>query len=174
MKLVAYDLSLTGTGIAVLYTNTGQVTVRTVAPKSTGHARLSTILDVVLETSLHADLAVIEGPSFGSSGAGSHERAGLWWLVAHEYLHGHQVPYAVVPPSTRAKYACGKGNANKAAVLTAVIRRYPNVNVRNDNEADALILVAMAAHRYHRPLATVPRTHAAAIEAVSWPTLTPR
>jgi Holliday junction resolvasome RuvABC endonuclease subunit len=174
MKLVAYDLSLTGTGIAVLYTNTGQITVRTITPRSVGHPRLNTILDAVHETSLHADLAVIEGPSYGSTGAGQHERAGLWWLVAHEYLHSHAIPYAVVPPATRARYATGKGNASKTEVLAAAIRRYPNVDLRNDNEADALVLVAMAAHRYDHPLATVPKSHAAAIEAVSWPSLKPR
>lgn len=66
------------------------------------------------------------------------------------------VPFTRIHPATLKAYAV-KGNANKAAMV-AMARAflgslYP---VRNDNEADAFWLLAMAMHRYGHPV--VPTT----------------
>ncbi|NUS59160.1 MAG: hypothetical protein HOV66_30530, partial [Streptomycetaceae bacterium] len=67
------------------------------------------------------------------------------------------------------KYATGKGNAGKDEVLAAVVRRYPDVEVSNNNEADALVLRAMGCDHLGQPLAVVPQTHRAALDKVAWP-----
>lgn len=175
LAVVGVDLSLTATGIATW------AGVRTIG--STGkagaslrvrHARLADLaasitLAVSEAAAPRCALVVIEGPSLGQQRQhGTHDRSGAWWLVIDELLAaGHLV--AEVPPATLKRYATGKGNAAKDAVLAAVIRRHPEVEIRNNNEADAWVLRAMGCHRYGHPLATVPKTHAAALDVVQWP-----
>lgn len=54
----------------------------------------------------------------------------------------HQIPYQGVPVGTIKKHATGKGNADKAAMLAAA--RLMGHQPADDNEADALCLLAMA------------------------------
>jgi hypothetical protein len=168
--ITALDLSLTGTGIARI--SSESVTAETVkCPKLTGHERLTYILDQCVRAGGHADLFVIEGPAYGKQGgqAGHHERAGLWWLMTQR-LWLCQRPYVVITPSARAKYATGKGNASKAEVMASAIKRYGHlVELGDDNQCDAVILGAMAADHYGDPLAKVPVLNATALEKVEWP-----
>lgn len=89
------------------------------------------------------DLIVIEGPSHASRGGSPWDRAGLWWAILDRW---DQTPVAVVPPSCRAKWACGKGNADKAAVAAVAARLCPDVDLPSSDAADALILALMGAH----------------------------
>ena len=62
-------------------------------------------------------------------------------LLAHlsAWCEEHAVPYQGVPVGTIKKFACGKGNANKEAMIAAA--RELGFNPADDNEADALILL---------------------------------
>jgi crossover junction endodeoxyribonuclease RuvC len=171
--IIALDLSLTGTGIARV--NSESVRAETVkCPKLLGNERLHFILDRCIRAGVPgADLFVIEGAAYGQQGGqrGHHERAGLWWLVAHS-LWCANIPYVVVTPSARAKYATGRGNAPKAEVMAAAIRRYGHlVEMADDNQCDAVILGAMAADHYGQPLAKVPALNVTALDKVEWPEL---
>ena len=175
IPVVGLDLSLTGTGIA---TAAG---VRTIASSGKAgaslrvrHARLDAIATevslAVAETvgyrthDAPGALVVIEAPAFSRTTGHQHDRSGLWWLVVDELISaGHLV--AEVSPTARAKYGTGKGNAGKAAVVSAVSHRY-GVIFGDDNAADAFILRAMGCHRYGQPLATVPQTHATALDEI--------
>ena len=67
-----------------------------------------------------ADLVVIEAPSLGQARqGGTLDRHGLWWLIL-DRLYTLDIPVVAVTPAARAKYATGKGNAAKDAVLLAV------------------------------------------------------
>lgn len=148
---VGLDLSLTSTGIAIIHGN--QITTRRVT--STGKkgatsaeqvARLGALVeDIAHEVpwTEHARIAV-EGPSYGSTGSAAHILGGFWWMVRHR-LATLDLDVVVVPPGTVKKYATGKGNAGKDEVLTAVVRRYSHVDVRGNDEADALVLAAIRA-----------------------------
>jgi crossover junction endodeoxyribonuclease RuvC len=102
-------------------------------------------------------------------------RAGFWWLVAWRlWVRGYTV--VEVPPATRTRYATGRGNASKDDVLSAVIRRYPHVDVNGNDEADSLVLAAMGMRHLGRPIepllgraCALPQTHLAAMDAVTWP-----
>ena len=154
---VGLDLSLTSTGIATIHGDL--ITVRRVTSKasqgdtSDTAQRLDRIVaDVLGSVPLSDDTHVaIEGPSYGSVGPGQHVRGGLWWLIrtalAREGIHT-----IIASPSTVKKYATGKGNAGKDAVLAAVIKRYPQVDVTGNDEADALVLAAIAARAAGRPI----------------------
>jgi Holliday junction resolvasome RuvABC endonuclease subunit len=165
---VGFDLSLTGSGVA----SSGGWTDLVSAPKLRGHQRLQHLRSTLLDL-LPADVAlvVIEGPSYGNQGAGRqsghHERAGLWWLVAHA-LWKADIPYAVASPAARAKYATGKGNATKADVVREVTRRF-DWFTGGEDEADALVLAAMGADWLGAPLTSMPAAHRLALDKVRWP-----
>jgi crossover junction endodeoxyribonuclease RuvC len=167
--VIGLDLSLTGTGVA---SSRGWTHVIHPGPKMRGHIRMQHIRDTVLEH-LPADVAlvVVEGPSYGNQGSGRqsghHERAGLWWLVTHA-LWKRGIDYAVASPAARAKYATGRGNAGKDVVVREVTRRFAWF-AGGEDEADALVLAAMGVDWLGCPMAPMPQTHRAALDAVHWP-----
>ena len=61
-------------------------------------------------------------------------------LTAWAEMHG--IPYEGVPVGTIKRFATGKGNADKAAVIAAMKAR--GFNPADDNEADALALLLWA------------------------------
>jgi Holliday junction resolvasome RuvABC endonuclease subunit len=173
VTIVGLDLSLTSTGFALLSGEDWEL--GSIQPgKRAGHERLNYLLAQITERITGCDVAAIEGPSYGSVGGQSHERAGLWWLVAHE-LWDQDVPYVVIAPSQVKKYACGAGSGIKSGkdrVLAAVIRRYPQL-VEGNDEADALVLAKMAADHYGQVTEAVPQVNRTALASVkNWPQLT--
>lgn len=175
LPVVGVDLSLQSTGIATAagvrtITSTG----RQGAPLRARHARLVDIatqvcLAVSEAAAPHTALIVIEGPALSRNSGHVWDRAGLWWCTVDELLAaGHLV--AEVPPTTLKRYALGKGVGDKGAMADAAARRLPDVHTGGQNDAvDALWLRAMGMHRYGNPLCTLPKAHAAALDAVAWP-----
>ncbi len=165
MNLAALDLSLTATGWA----RDGAVGV--ISPPGRvgkGTARLAWLRETLLERVDGADLVVIEGYSFHSRGRGTIARAELGGVIRLA-LHDRRIPWVEVSPSSLKRYATGKGNSPKEAVLASAIRRlgYPG---HSDDEADALWLLAMARDHYGLPGApAMPKAHREALEGVDWP-----
>lgn len=163
------DLSLTSTGVA-LVANGGARLHRIQPGKLGGHERMQSILSDVRIWTDGCELVVVEGASFGSPGR-QHEMGGLWWLITRALWRRNR-PFAVVEPAKLKRYATGRGNAGKDEVLSAVVRRYPMADVNGNDVADALVLAAMGADHLGHPLATVPQAHRAALNGITWPTLT--
>lgn len=173
LRVVGLDLSLRSTGVAVidgLDVLLGRVESRGRAGASVRESamRISKIACEVVDLCACAGLVVIEGPSFASTTGQAHERGGLWWHVAIK-LWSLRVPIAVASPAVRAKYATGKGNAGKDAVLAATVRRYPDVDVSGNDVADALVLAAMGVRWLGRPVDVVSMVCCSALEKVAWP-----
>ncbi|UQS95197.1 RuvC-like resolvase [Pseudanabaena phage Pam4] len=183
MKILGLDLSLSSTGVAHVTTTpdgwqaeTSRVVVKarhvprggephTLAERS---VRLRRLAGLITDHARGADLVVVEGPSYASDTGKAHDRAGLWWLVVGR-LTGAGLQVVEVPPSTVKTYATGKGNAGKDEVLAAVVRRYPTVEVRDNNEADALVLAALGARFLRLPIEPdLPKTHLRALTGVRW------
>lgn len=142
-----------------------------------GPERVQWLLDKIETVLWECDVVVIEGLAFGAKGSSLLDLAGLFHVVTHR-LWQLEVPYAVVPPSSRMKYITGKGQADKETCLLAVVKRYPGIEVSGNDEADALTLAAMGADHYGFPLAEMPVTHRAALTAlkshkpvIAWPEL---
>lgn len=115
---------------------------------------------------MQPDLVVIEGPSMASKFGHPHDRSGLWWLLVSEL----QVPVMEVAPTVRMKYGTGKGNAAKDDVLTAVVRRYPAIEVQGNDQADALILAAIGRRMMGYPIEdSLPTTHLDALKKLVLP-----
>lgn len=174
MPVVGIDPSLTATGLA---TPAGLrlVTSKLAADDSMRNRRdrltyaaAEIAFTVTEDTWPRTALAVIESPAYSKTNY-QHERSGLWWMIVDRLLDaGHLV--CEVTPSARAKYATGRGNASKDEVLAAVVRRYPDQDVRDNNTADALILRAMGCRYLGDPLEDgLPIAHKAALENVLWP-----
>lgn len=171
-QILGIDLSLTISGVALI--GDGLLTVWKYKGNGTGLHRLRQARAEFAYWGREAELAVLEGPSYGSQGAGRqsghHERAGLWWLV-YERLDANGIPIAVVPPATLKRYATGKGNASKDAVLVAAAKRFPDWAGGND-EADAAWLAAMGAEHLGTPFVDMPKANRDALTAVAWPAST--
>lgn len=168
-QILGLDLSLTSSGVALI--GDGLLSAWAYKPKGTGLSRLRQARAEFVYWAREAELVLIEGPSYGSQGggrqSGHHERAGLWWLV-YEALDKREIPVAVVPPATLKRYATGKGNASKDAMLVAAAKRFPNWEGGND-EADAAWLAAMGADRLGIPFVSMPAANREALNAVTWP-----
>lgn len=148
LRVVGVDPSLTATGLAAV--GGGSLLIKTFPSKGKAddnlfarYKRIAELRDNICKAvfEVEPDLVVIEQPAFSKIQGHAHDRSGLWWLVVHTLLQ--TFPLMEVTPNNRAKYATGKGTASKDTVLLAVARRYPNVEVTNNNEADALILAMM-------------------------------
>lgn len=114
-------------------------------------------------------LVVVEAPAYGAKYGNPHERAGIWWAVVRHLVRRGDV-VAQVTPKTRAKYAAGRGSADKREVVAAVNERMPFAHITDHNLADGLALAAMGWRRLGRPIdgvATRPMDEA--MRAVRWP-----
>jgi crossover junction endodeoxyribonuclease RuvC len=174
-RVVGLDLSLTAPGITAIG-DAGDLSVRVFkTAKLTGHQRIEYLRGIVGGYTMRdtTDLVAIEGPAYNQgSMAGHHELAGLWWLITHQ-LYLDSTPYVVIGPGVLKKYATGKGNAGKHAVVAHVNDRYRHVLgelVTDDNQADSLVLAAIAHRHLGYPLEkSLPATHLAALDKVRWP-----
>lgn len=167
-RVAGLDISLTGTGVATLGGTTRiPTTGRRKDTITQRRNRMKHIRDTVLTEVGAVDLAVVEGPSHHSVGGSVWDRGGLWWLIV-DGLCEREIPVAVMPPMSRAKYATGNGGSRKAAVLDAAQRRYGAI-LPTDDEADALVLRAAGLDWLGQPLAEVPDGHRAALAGVQWP-----
>jgi Holliday junction resolvasome RuvABC endonuclease subunit len=169
-KVLGLDLSLTCTGVA----GNGWTAPLRPPAKLRGTDRLLWIRGEITERWVSGvDLVAIEGPSYGNQGqgrqAGHHERAGLWWIIRCA-LATRDIPVAVVPPATLKRYATGRGTADKASMVLAAARHFSWYEGTED-EADALMLAAMAADHLGEPIAAMPAANRAALDKVEWPEL---
>jgi Holliday junction resolvasome RuvABC endonuclease subunit len=166
VKIVGYDQSLTSFGAACVRPGSPAELHRWQPPgKLRGDERLAWHLVNVEETARDCDLALVEGLAFGAKGSSLLDLAGLFTLVTFR-LWQMGVPYAVVSPFVRAKYITGRAGANKEDCLVAVIKRFPGIDVRGNDMADALTLAAMGADKYGFPLAVMPADQRAVLTSI--------
>jgi Holliday junction resolvasome RuvABC endonuclease subunit len=154
MKILGIDPSLSATGLAMAQDGKW-VRMKVLANKLRGHERMQYILDGIatyVESLNEGDMIVMEGPSYNSRGRATHELAGIWWMVRHMLWRYSHIKVIIVPPSVRAKYATGKGNAGKPEVLASVIRDHPDAEILDHNMADAMIFAAMGSRSIGKPM----------------------
>jgi len=171
--VVGVDTSMTRTGIALAYEDLPPMLY---SITSTGHKgddwrtrylRLVHLRDEIVECIPGGSLVMIESPSYGSQSTSMHDRSGLWWWM-YDALNLKGCHIVTVAPSQRMKYATGKGNAAKDAVLAAAVRRYDRITIKNNDEADAVVMMAMGCRLIGRPVDDVPKTHLAALDKIEF------
>ncbi len=171
--VVGVDLSLTATGIA---SSTGWC--QTVGRK--GITSLPELERIPVLESLSRDiltlikeptLVVMESAAFGAVSSSARERAILSHLVLRSLL-ARAVPIALVNPMHLKIYivGTGTGKAGKGPIINAVTRRWPDWDHGgDDNQADAVGLMAMGRDHLGEPLAPLPEQNRRALASVDWP-----
>ncbi|WP_120338098.1 hypothetical protein [Cryobacterium soli] len=174
-RVVGIDLSMTSTGLALI--SDGSVHTHVVKSKSdagtlNSFLERSHLIARTIDAKIGigvSDLVVIEGMSFGSKSRSLDKIHGHWWMVVQFLCDFLVQEPVVIAPSARAKYATGKGNASKDAVLAAAIKRYPLAAITGNDIADAVILAAMGARHIGQPIEeSLPQVNLTAMEAVRW------
>ena len=115
MNLMGLDLSLTSTGYCI---NEEPSVIKT---KFKGAERLSVISNLILEVAVgkNVNLVLIEGYAFGARNSQSHSIGELGGAVRMK-LWESRIPFVDIPPTCRAKFATGKGNASKNEVISSI------------------------------------------------------
>lgn len=159
MTVIGVDPSLTCTAIA------GPDVIELVKTPLRGMARLDYISDKVLSRAqAYRSLVVIEGYSYGSPAGSTHAFAlGELGGVIRYRLHRANLTYVDVPPSTLKKYATGKGNASKAEVISAAVKR-SGQSFASDDAADAWWLYAIGYELLGDPIVELPALQRAALD----------
>lgn len=172
--IVGIDPSLASTGLAVW--RDGRFYVSTLAtrpgqdPAARHHYTVSRCLSVADPQPGHTLYVVEEritpGPDAVQTAMDLAELRGVINYGIH--AKGHR--RVDVHPGTLKVYATGNGRANKAAMLVAARGRLgTHAYTNNDDEADALWLVAIALHHYGLPLWSPPKKNLTAVGKPAWP-----
>lgn len=177
--VVGLDLSLTGSAIAAISLETGDLTTavhRSPAPADDNlgaHVqRHRELVDGIVTQTLacNPELVVVEGLQFSVKEKDSSltRRGFLWWAVAEGLVRGG-LPVIEVAPSQIKQFATGKGNASKSEVVAAYATAWPDA-ARGSNiqdRADAAFAAALGVAWLRRDAVlpfklTVPRRKALA------------
>lgn len=162
-SILTLDLSLTGSGWCL----DGEYGV--IRSRQRGWDRIAEITQEVFRRTFAIDLCVLEGYSYGSKGQSVYQLAELGGIVRF-WLYQHAITTVEITPATLKKYSTGVGNADKARMLDAAIRRFHlREGTTDDNEVDAYLLWAMAREAYGGPIAKVPADRAALVHRLEWP-----
>ncbi|SRX96090.1 Crossover junction endodeoxyribonuclease RuvC [Mycobacterium shimoidei] len=153
--VIGLDLSLTGSAIAAINLETGELATavhRSPAPADDNlgaHVqRHRELVDGIVQQVLACapELVVVEGLQFSVKEKDSSltRRGFLWWAVAEGLVAGG-APIIEVAPSQIKQFAAGKGNASKAEVVAAYAAAWPAAT-RDKNiqdRADAAFAAAL-------------------------------
>jgi Holliday junction resolvasome RuvABC endonuclease subunit len=165
MNIAGIDLSLTSTG----YSINGDTGV--IATKYRGPERLSIVSNLVLEliADNSVDVVIIEGYSFASRNSQAHSIGELGGCVRMR-LWEFNVPFIDIPPTCRAKFATGKGNASKNEVISAISAKTGIVwsGAGSDDRCDAWILEQMGLAAIGRSTHEWPAENLSALEKIDW------
>lgn len=173
MTVIGVDFSLTSTGVCAITDGEAEcITVKS-AKEDSWHEfpeRVHMIGYQLSEWAAERGAApawVIESPAFMARSSSLDRMFGGWWLLVDYMMRdcGWEAPLLVTPQRVK-KYATNKGNAGKDEVLAAVIRRYPDVLVSGNDQADALTLAAIGAAAYAEPFETLAKYQQEIVEAV--------
>lgn len=164
MRIAGLDLSMAATGVAL--PDGGTLTIKTNLKE--GDWRLLTIRDAVADALQGCDLVVVEGWLVRSLSA---PVTGMVHGAVRGFLMDEKIPYAVVTPATLKKYATGKGNADKTAMIMAAYQRSGtdfSVYGKDDNQCDAAWLRWAGLDHCGEPAFPLPAAQRAALDKVDW------
>lgn len=165
MNIMGLDISLTSTG----YSIDGFTSL--IKVKSRGPERLHEISRTVIEicSEYSVDIVILEGYSFASRNSQAHSIGELGGCIRMR-LWENKIPYVEVPPTSRAKFATGKGNAGKTEVISAISSKTGVVFSGSgaDDECDAWILEQMGLAKLQKSKYQWTKEQLSALEKIDW------
>jgi len=146
MKILAIDLGTQcGWAISPLESGTGDLSNR---KRRSGYGmvylRFRSALDQVLGL---VDLVVYEEVRRHMGVTAAHRYGGLEAILTEE-CESRELNYESVPVADIKRMATGKGNSKKDKMIEAAELKWPNIEIVDDNHADALWLLAFAHNEY--------------------------
>lgn len=164
------DPSLTSTGLSFA----GQTI--SIQPDTRGVQRLVEVRDRIMYTVIHnaVSCVAIEHYSYASRNSQAHSIGELGGVI-RVALYEANVPTVEIPPTCRAKFATGKGNAGKPEVVSAISARTGIVWSGGDgsDRCDAWVLEEMLRYKLGLSVLDWPKSHLDALEKVDWSPLEP-
>jgi Holliday junction resolvasome RuvABC endonuclease subunit len=118
LRIAAADLSIASTGFCRSDDSTGLIQPK----QGDGDRRLTIIRDILLTQVADADVVVMEDDKSGLRGHAANALLHLQGVVRAALLDCG-IPYALVTPSTLKLFATGSGNATKADMAVAALKR---------------------------------------------------
>lgn len=166
---IGIDLSLRSTG----YSGFGRI--GSINCDINGLDRIEYISTFVLELGKQAPtrpVFIIEGYSFASRNSQAHAIGELGGVVRYR-LWRAGFTFCEVPPTCRAKFATGRGNASKSEVVSSVSARtgLTFMGKGADDACDAWILEEMALEKLGSPRVQWPTANKTALETIDWANL---
>lgn len=141
MILAGFDLSLTSSGVSIAGCT------RTVSSKHKGVERLADLRQQFTQICRESQVecVIVEGYSFASRNSQAHSIGELGGVI-RLMLFDLSIPFVEVPPTSRAKFATGRGNASKGEVISAISAKTGLVftGAGGNDECDAWVLEQMA------------------------------
>lgn len=148
MRLIGLDPSMTSTGVAVHIPGAETFTLsigekgKTTDTLQMRYDRQVRTADAVLDLVRGADAVAVEAHSFSTKSAFAHDLSGQWWRMVGGILD-EGIPVVELEVQRLKGYLTENGNASKEQMLIAAVRRYPTVNIKTNDEADAITALSM-------------------------------
>jgi Holliday junction resolvasome RuvABC endonuclease subunit len=149
MSVLGLDFSLNSTGYAEIMLDGSLGAYGTIKPRQVGLPRLA-ILYTSMNRLIHAlkpSIIACENYSFGSpfKATAIGEGGGVFRLAFHQagYVEGKDLFF--VSPKSLKLYVTGNGNADKAEMIAAILKRWHVDFGKKNDEADAFSLATVAA-----------------------------
>lgn len=164
LKVTGLDLSLTATGLAVFQAGAVSVHLLNEGGKTgknalRGHPRLLYLRTEICRLAFGSTHITVEGAAFDRN-QGQHKMGGLWWLVMHAlWMQNPDAVVVVVPPPELKRFAIGRANVGKEEIVAEMVRRYPDIPIKEGNTADATAALAMTMWKLGQPLVQVPKSY---------------
>lgn len=120
--------------------------------------RVTRVLDQVEEFLRISDLVSMESLAYAAKGEA------VWvlpWIFGRviDLCERYDKELIVVGTAQVKKYVTGKGIAPKEQALLATVRRFPQADIKDNNQADALVCAAVGCRYKGLPIDTVPKDH---------------
>lgn len=165
MNVLGLDLSLTSTG----YCHGGEAGCITTELKGAERLRKISreIENIIVEKQIH--IVAIEGYSFASRNSQAHSIGELGGVVK-VFLLNLEIPYILIPPTCRAKFATGKGNAGKSEVISSisVITGIVWKGANADDMCDAWVLEEMVLTKLKKGKHIWPKESMLSLDKIDW------
>ncbi|WP_199426837.1 RuvC family protein [Thermaerobacillus caldiproteolyticus] len=141
MRFVGIDPS-TKTGLVILEDNKVHTAIEVTSKEKRDPHRFMDIAKTVMKYITDHDVICIEGFSYSSRGAAVSVQYGIGWILRSELIKAG-LNYYDVPPSSVKKFATGRGNVKKDAMVLPIYKRW-GFEHSSDNVRDAFVLAQMA------------------------------
>ncbi len=165
MRMMGLDLSLTSTGYSI-DRESGIISTKTKGPE-----RLSVISNEIIDLVAIklVDIVIVESYSFASRNSQAHSIGELGGAVRMR-LWECGVPYIDIPPTCRAKFATGKGNASKNEVISSISAKTNIVwsGAGADDRCDAWILEQMGLAYIGKSHYDWPEDNLSSLKKIDW------